>query len=144
MNNNILNECIDNVLEELEQEHRDMIEELESYIQSSELQIEQLQTARYNPEKYGYPYTDEQFDVVISHYQYQLERNRLTKLMFNSKSDAFTGRICQRLLTNAISHREIVEEMMELRIINENVYNEESKKLMNHHNHIKERLDDME
>ena len=144
MNNNILKECIDNVLEELEQEHRDMYKSLISTITRLERELEQFQTARYNPDDYGYSFDDDQFDIIITNHQLQLERNRLTKLMFNSKSDAFTGRICQRLLTNAISHREIVEEMMELRIINENVYNEESKKLMNHHNHIKERLDDME
>jgi len=144
MNNNILNECIDNVLEELEQEHQDMMNTTVDCIARLEVELEQLQTARYNPDRYGYPFTtDEQFDIVIANYQHQLERSRLTMLEFKSKSKAFSRRLCERLMTNAISHRDIIEEMMEMNLINENVYNEESKKLMTHYNLVKEKLNDI-
>jgi hypothetical protein len=144
MNQNILNECIDNTLEELEQEHRDMHNSVISTIERLEREIDVFQTARYNPDDYGYSFTDEQFDIIIANHQHQLERNRLTNLAFNSKSNAFSRRICERLMRNAVSHRELIEEMMELSLINENVYNDESKKLMNHYNRVKERFDEME
>jgi hypothetical protein len=144
MNQNILNECINNALEEVEQEHRDMYNAIISTIARLEVELEVFQTARYNPDDYGFSFDVDQFDIIITNHQLQLERNRLTKLMFKSRSNAFLKLLCQRISTNVERHREIVEEMMELGLINENVYNEQSKNLMNHYNHIKERLDDME
>ena len=142
MNNNILNESIDKAVEELAQEHQDIYNKVLCEIKFLELELERLQSARYNPENYAYDYTDEQFDVLIAHYQHTLERSRIIHLQFKSKSKAFTRKLCERLLTNAISHRDIVEQMMETSIINENIYNKESKELMNHYNRVKEQLDD--
>lgn len=142
MDNNILNESIDKAYEELFQEHQDIYNKVLCEIRYLELELERLQSARYNPENYAYPYTDEQFDVLIAHYQHVLERNRIINLQFKSKSKTFTRKLCVELMTNAITHRDIIEQMMETSIINENVYNEESKKLMNHYNRVKEQLDE--
>ena len=142
MNNN-LNESIDKAYEELVQEHKDIYNQVLCEIKYLKLELERLQTAKWNPENYTYPYTDEQYDVVITHYQHTLERNKLIRLEFESKSKALSRRLCERLMTNAITHRDIMKEMMQMNIINKNVYNDESKKLMDHYNRMKEKLDEL-
>jgi hypothetical protein len=132
-------EALKSCLERLDDEDEDKINTLKSCIARLEVQIESLQTAKYNPDKYGFPYTtDEQFDIMISHYQHDLERSRITLLEYSSKSLIFSKRLCERLMENAISHRDVIEEMMEMSLINENEYNVQSKKLMNHYNSLKE------
>lgn len=120
------------------EDEQDFLKSLDSSIGLIEFELEKLQTAKYNPDKYGYTYNDEQFDVVIAHHQHMLERKRLMILEFKSKSKTFSRLLCEKLMVNAVSHREIIEEMMESDLINENIYNDESKKLMNHYNRVKE------
>jgi|688.fasta_scaffold223168_2 hypothetical protein len=142
MNNDILRDYLITLVNGLEQEEEEQINSIKSCIARLEVGLESLQTARYDRSRYGFPYTtDEQFDVMIAHYQHELERSRINLLEYSSKSLVFSKRLCERLMANAISHRTVIEEMMEMSLINENEYNEQSKKLMNHYNNLKEIID---